>query len=93
MVRRPHGYGILQTPEGRPEEFDTLQCCHCGMHWRVQPGSGVMRGFCQRCNRVHCGGPDCWECRPQERQLDEIERAARGHPTEYAKWCATFRPR
>lgn len=70
---RPHGQ-ILIVGDGMTVERDTLQCCHCGGHWMVVPGSGRRRGFCMKCNAVHCGGANCWECRPYQKLIDEGHR-------------------
>lgn len=57
---------------------ETLQCCHCGMHWQRKPGSGTLRGYCMKCNAVLCGKAECMsECRPFEKWLEEVERADR----------------
>lgn len=57
---------------------ETLQCCHCGMHWDRVPGSGTQRGFCLKCNGVLCGKERCLsECKPFEKWLDEEAAAAR----------------
>jgi len=68
-VRKPHGYGVWTSPDARPVEKDTLQCCHCNKHWFVEPGSGKTRGFCINCMGPHCGGPACVSCTPFEKQL------------------------
>jgi hypothetical protein len=53
---------------------ETLQCCHCGMHWARRPGSGTSRGFCLKCYSVICGQPACMnECKPFEQWLEEVE--------------------
>jgi hypothetical protein len=51
--------------EGR-QVADILQCCHCRYTWRVQPGSGRLRGFCYRHMRVTCGQPHCQACTDAE---------------------------
>jgi hypothetical protein len=77
---RPHGYVAFGDRSGRLRESDTLQCCHCGRHWVVQPGSGRKRGFCLRCGQVTCGGAECAECVPQELRLENVEQGrAAGH--------------
>lgn len=58
-IRRPAG-ALLE--DGR-QVADLLQCCHCRYTWRLQPGSGRVRGFCYRCMRVTCGKPECAACR------------------------------
>jgi len=57
---------------------ETLQCCHCGMHWMRKPGWGTIRGYCLKCNAVLCGKQECMEtCRPFEKWLEEVEAAGR----------------
>lgn len=74
-VTRPAGLIIIDDPElGRAIEHDTKQCVHCGMHWRHQPGSGRIRGFCMKCSGPICG-PNCLECIPIERQIEILEGA------------------
>lgn len=68
----PAGYTVLDDPEKRIIEEDTLQCVHCGMHWQVKPGSGNVRGFCGGCNGPICGAK-CLECVPIERGLENME--------------------
>ena len=70
------GY-ILITEPGKTIEHDTLQCCHCGQHFIVRHGSGTVRGFCTKCNKVTCGSPACLNCVPYEKQIEIIERKAR----------------
>ena len=54
-------------------ESDLHQCCHCQHTWRYQPGSGIRRGFCYRCNGVTCGQGACDTCYPHEQQLEDLE--------------------
>jgi len=76
-VRKPHGSFLITGPEiNHPLEGDTLQCCHCGMHWIPIKGSGIKRGWCQKCMQVTCGKPQCHTCIPQEKMLDMIEKKA-----------------
>jgi hypothetical protein len=76
-VRRSHGnFQIVDPFANTPLEGDTLQCCHCGMHWIPIKGSGIQRGFCRQCMQVTCGSPQCHVCVPQEKQLRIIERKA-----------------
>lgn len=76
---RPHGFLEIADPDAPGGIIcgETLQCCHCGGHWMIQPGSGRIRGFCMRCNGPVCG-PGCAECVPMERQLELAEAAAAG---------------
>ena len=74
LSKSEHGLIIISDPEkSRPIEIATLQCVHCGAHWKVQPGSGKRRGFCSRCNGPVCG-PKCAECVPAEQQLENMEQ-------------------
>ncbi len=70
---KPNGYMVTTDPVGGISEADTLQCVHCGCHWRVEPGSGKVRGYCTRCNGPICG-PKCQQCVPAEQQLENIEQ-------------------
>lgn len=68
---RPKGHITISGPDG-VIEADTLQCVHCGGHWRVEPGSGKLRGFCANCNGPVCG-PSCADCVPFEKQMEIME--------------------
>ena len=74
-MRREHGVLIEYSPDAPHEKhLPTLQCCHCGRHWVMQPGSGRRRGYCHlRCNSVTCGTAECSVCVPIEKQLDIAE--------------------
>ncbi len=67
---RPMGH--ILNGDGN-EIADTLQCCHCGGHFQVVPGSGNKRGFCTRCHGVTCGREMCDQCVPAEQQLENME--------------------
>lgn len=58
------------------EVATTLRCPHCGGHFVSMRGSGARRTFCRKCMAVTCGRQECDECRPMEKQLEEIERKA-----------------
>ena len=73
-ARKPAGWIQEFTKEGEAIEHDTLQCVHCGMHWKVQRGSGKKRGFCTNCMGPTCGQHKCDPCYPQEKQLDDAEK-------------------
>jgi hypothetical protein len=36
-------------------EMPTYRCCHCKAHFSVVAGSGVLRGWCFKCNEPLCG--------------------------------------
>ena len=69
---RPNGTVLIFGPTGL-KEFDTRRCVHCQAHFPVSPGSGKIRGFCQRCMGPICG-PDCLVCVHWERALELNER-------------------
>lgn len=54
-LRKPHGFVFV---DGR-EVAQTLQCVHCGKHWIPIRGSGIKRGFCQKCMGPLCGSASC----------------------------------
>lgn len=68
---KPHGFVEMVTAEGITIRGETLQCPHCGCHWKIEPGSGKLRGWCAKCGQATCGKLACCvECNPQERQND-----------------------
>lgn len=82
MLRNTDSGLIVVSDPGadRPlAEVMTLQCAHCGGHWVPQPGSGRIRGFCQRCCGPVCG-PGCAACVPLEQLLENYEQ---GRPLDY----------
>lgn len=66
-----HGHITTQDWDGRTIEIDTRQCCHCGGHFPVTPGSGRKRGYCLKCNDVTCGRAHCDECRSYKKFKEE----------------------
>ncbi len=78
-VRRAAGYVVITDPaEPMPEEHETLMCAHCQKHWYVQPGSGIERGWCFRCQGPTCGKQTCErDCVPWELMLERLEAASR----------------
>lgn len=72
LERKQHGAILL---DGK-EVASTLRCPHCGGHFISRRGSGIKRGFCTRCKEITCGSPGCRSCKPLEKMLEEIERAA-----------------
>lgn len=77
-VRHPKGYFIITGPAGLCDEGETLQCVHCGMHWKVEPGSGRKRGFCLQCGGPTCGKKECEiKCLPFEKAMEQAEARAR----------------
>ena len=70
-VRKPSGFIIV---DGQTVA-DTVQCRHCGHHFTMVRGSGVLRGFCRNCMGVTCGREDCMTgCMPTEKRLDLMEK-------------------
>lgn len=56
---------------------DTRQCVHCGNHFEIRPGSGIVRGWCSHCNGPECGAERCFTCLPYEQWMEIIEAASR----------------
>lgn len=64
------GYILVTNTLGDvTEEHETSQCCHCGLHFRIRPGSGVVRGWCTLCAQITCGRGVCQSCLPFEKRL------------------------
>lgn len=78
---RECGLAIFLDPGAdRPVlEIATAQCCHCGGHFPIQPGSGRIRGFCMNCNGPVCG-PGCEACVPTDLLLENMEK---GRPEDF----------
>lgn len=73
------GYVQIFRPDGGYDEAETVQCVHCQAHWFIKPGSGILRGFCQRCVGPTCGKRNCTvKCVPAERMIEEIETNLHG---------------
>ena len=69
---RVMGATFYSGPPGMPGAGDgeTLMCVHCQMHWTIQPGSGMTRGFCMNCNGPTCGKKKCDACVPWEKAVE-----------------------
>ena len=77
-VKSPKGYMITTGPLGVEDEGETLMCAHCQMHWKIEPGSGHVRGFCLNCNGPTCGKELCEiRCIPFEKAIEEMEAKGR----------------
>ena len=70
------GTGIF-TVGGREHQSDWMHCCHCGKAHLIAAslnsllqGKPVL-GYCAKCDHPTC--PDCLECVPIDRQLENIE--------------------
>jgi hypothetical protein len=77
--------GVLITTfldSGKVVMQDTVQCCHCGGHFLVTPGSGTRRGFCCCCGHATCGKERCDPCVPSEQWLENQEQ---GKPDDYRR--------
>lgn len=68
----------------RVTETKLCRCVHCQLVWENKPGSGRLRGFCQRCAGDVCGQPACVArgCVHWERQLELMER---GLPIDFIR--------
>ena len=58
-------------------EYDLLQCCHCQFTWKYKPGSGILRGFCNRCNWHTCGKRACDTHYYKEQWVEDVEAVER----------------
>lgn len=77
-LRRCSAVGLLTGPDlARAAEVEYVACVHCGKQHPVRASiEALLRGqqvlgLCTRCNGPHC--PECAECVPMERQLENIE--------------------
>ncbi len=76
-ARRPMATAIITSPDG-VQEWDTLMCIHCQYHWRVMPGSGRQRGWCNSCNGALCGKEQCMTvCAHFMKQIEAVEAKGR----------------
>ena len=75
-----HGSGLLIMTDRESGktlwESDMQQCTHCQHTWKYQPGSGIRRGFCNRCNAPTCGLAACDTCYHKEKQIEDLEAIA-----------------
>lgn len=76
---RPRGFIEISGPDAI-EHYDTLCCVHCGAHWRVIPGSGRIRGYCETCAGPTCGPGCSQKCVPVEQLYENMEN---GRPLDY----------
>lgn len=76
-MRKPKGYFYTVEADGKMEEHDTYQCCHCGAHFVIVKGSGKTRGFCLKCMQITCGKLECDVCVPFEKKLEIWEQNAK----------------
>ena len=70
---RPSGYAVLTMPGERAQEWDTVQCVHCGGHDPVNPHV-VKGGWCFGCNGYICSKKCATACVPHEQLLDNLEK-------------------
>lgn len=61
MIRghKPSAYFVTYDGDGNKIEGEQEQCCHCQYTWTPQPGSGIRRGYCLRCDAHLCGRDEC----------------------------------
>ena len=76
VSRITYGNVEISNPDNdKVENYDTLMCVHCGMHWTPIQGSGRKRGFCLNCMGVTCGQRPCMvDCVPYEKMIEGMER-------------------
>lgn len=65
---KPPGMMIVTGSEIGEVQRPTVQCAHCGIHWKYKPGEGKKdRGICFLCMKPTCGSIKCNECTPYKR--------------------------
>lgn len=53
---------ILGKDRRKEDEQDWMMCAHCSFGWKVEPGSGRRRGWCNQCAGPLCNrGKWCWK--------------------------------
>jgi len=70
--RKSKGFEII-TGESSVEEYETICCVHCRHHWRLIPGSGKNRGWCNHCFGPTCGAKQCDTCVPYMKMIEQCE--------------------
>lgn len=86
-LRRHEGYLMINhrdspgVPGGVPAntmfEAPTVQCCHCGTIFIVNPDRVRPRHYCANCDQYVCDSAGCnSECYPFAKRLDDIEKKA-----------------
>ncbi len=70
---RTDKHGGYITLDGRVAA-QTQQCGHCGCHWVVREGSGIVRTFCRGCMQLTCGAPACLKCVTWEEKMNQMEQ-------------------
>ena len=83
LRKTDHGQATYSDPGADQPimQLKTLQCVHCGGHFIVMPGSGIVRGWCMNCSGPICG-PGCHDCVPTEVLLESMEK---GIPPEQVR--------
>ena len=81
-VRKPSGAIFL----GSIHVADTIQCCHCQMHFVSVRGSGHLRGWCTLCGAMTCGHQGCDAHMPWEKKMELLEKAARVQILRPGQW-------
>lgn len=74
-MRRPGGYGVETTVEGRQNETDTFTCAHCNKVVFVKPkcDPADLGGFCTCCSKHVCKDCAGKGCDPMEKKLERWE--------------------
>jgi len=69
--RNADGYILIDGVESAC----TRQCGHCSKHVITVTGSGILRGYCTKCNKWLCGAPACIsQCYPFEKKMEDFEK-------------------
>ncbi|MBX9623790.1 MAG: hypothetical protein K2X82_08240 [Gemmataceae bacterium] len=72
-LSRPSGFWEFVPLDGKPKGGETRRCVHCSYTWVYRPGSGILRGYCSRCDGFTCGSAACDACVPYEARLENLE--------------------
>lgn len=60
--------------DGKSTVRGIKQCCHCGGHWVVRPGSGNHRGFCTNCMGDICSDHCAKRCHSYEAKMEAMRK-------------------
>ena len=73
---KPQGYAVIFDPDQGNLERDTFTCCHCEYVYHLKPGIPPenQAHFCRTCYKLACPKPECVECVPFEKKLEQWEK-------------------
>lgn len=71
------GYAILNDPDNKNREFDTLTCNHCQRIILLEPGKVPEGGWCFQCSKMVCNNCVDKGCTPWEKKMEQMEAKQR----------------